>query len=248
MSSFDVIVDWQDGSRNVTALSNLRLRPFSGELKKKISVYLENNPCQIGELPTTTVCRNNRVQVFWLASSSSASSEELELSNLIIRPSASIIGQDICWAFDNLWVGKIDVIQSEEVSASRNSFLPMMSNLNHREVSCETSSDNEDSSDVLSDVSELTDEATVPDHPRWRTARSRFEKQHSFCHERTEATASKSPLQYFQQYFPCNFLNEIAYQTNLYAHQKDPASTFAVDCDDVEKFMACCLYMGLYKV
>ena len=38
MRTFDVIVKWNDGSRKVTALTNLRVLPFDGQFNKRLDV------------------------------------------------------------------------------------------------------------------------------------------------------------------------------------------------------------------
>ena len=57
--------------------------------------------------------------------------------------------------------------------------------------------------------------------------------------------ALRSPFEYFQDMFPTFFLEDIAYQTNLYAKQKNVNSTFQIDLHELMVFIGIVLYMGV---
>ena len=100
----------------------------------------------------------------------------------------------VSWLFDNTWVGTIDVIESEDASHSRNTFLPMIGTKKTVDQTSEGSSNNSESdSDIFSDTSDEKDEVTAPADPRWRTDRSEFNADTSF-------TATSQ----FQQKPPCS--------------------------------------------
>ena len=97
MRNFDVIVKWNDGSRNVTALTNLRVLPFDGEFNKRLDVCKVSQQDRIGEIFPTAVCRNNQVEIAWqMGSSSSSASQLADLADILILPSAAILGQKVC--------------------------------------------------------------------------------------------------------------------------------------------------------
>ena len=53
------------------------------------------------------------------------------------------------------------------------------------------------------------------------------------------------PFEYFQDMFTCSLLQEIVYQTNLYARQKDVNTSFHTDKHEVMMFLGIILYMGI---
>ena len=113
-------------------MTNLRVLPFDGEFKKRLDVCKVSQQDKIGEIFPTAVCRNNQVEIAWQMGSLSLSVSQLaDLADILILPSAAIIQlyilyYKVSWLFDNTWVGTIDVIESEDASHSRNTFLPMI--------------------------------------------------------------------------------------------------------------------------
>lgn len=56
-----------------------------------------------------------------------------------------------------------------------------------------------------------------------------------------------SPQQYFCKFFTPQLIKHITYQTNLYATQKDIATTFTTTDDEIHTFIAILLYMGVVE-
>ncbi|XP_043232535.1 piggyBac transposable element-derived protein 3-like [Amphibalanus amphitrite] len=57
----------------------------------------------------------------------------------------------------------------------------------------------------------------------------------------------RSPQQYFFTFFSEQMVRHIAYQTNLYATQKDVNTTFSTTDDEIVNFVAVLLYMGVME-
>ena len=55
-------------------------------------------------------------------------------------------------------------------------------------------------------------------------------------------------LSFFYFLFPVDILNDIVYQTMLYSTQERPEKPVSVTLDDIEKFIACALYMSVIKL
>ncbi|XP_058627599.1 piggyBac transposable element-derived protein 3-like [Onychostoma macrolepis] len=58
----------------------------------------------------------------------------------------------------------------------------------------------------------------------------------------------ETPYAYFSKYFSPRVIKHIAYQTNLYATQKDVNTTFTTTEDEVRNFVAILLYMGISEL
>ncbi|KAK3885605.1 hypothetical protein Pcinc_010196 [Petrolisthes cinctipes] len=54
----------------------------------------------------------------------------------------------------------------------------------------------------------------------------------------------QQPYEFFMRMFPKELLEDIFYQTNLYAHQKDVSITFSIDIEDLMVFMGIVLTWG----
>ena len=57
--------------------------------------------------------------------------------------------------------------------------------------------------------------------------------------------ALRSPFEYFQDMFTRDLLEDIVYQTNLYARQKNVNTTFQIDMHELMVFIGIVLYMGV---
>lgn len=57
--------------------------------------------------------------------------------------------------------------------------------------------------------------------------------------------ALRTPFEYFQDLFTTDLLEDIVYQTNLYARQKNVNSTFQIDKHEMMVFISIILYMGV---
>ena len=57
--------------------------------------------------------------------------------------------------------------------------------------------------------------------------------------------ALRSPFEYFQDMFTTALLEDIVYQTNLYARQKNVNTTFQIDMHELMVFIGIVLYMGV---
>ncbi|KAG0730052.1 PiggyBac transposable element-derived protein 2 [Chionoecetes opilio] len=55
----------------------------------------------------------------------------------------------------------------------------------------------------------------------------------------------ETPFQYFSRYFSSEYIKHIVYQTNLYATQKDVNTSFTTKEDEIMKFVALLIYMGI---
>ena len=58
--------------------------------------------------------------------------------------------------------------------------------------------------------------------------------------------ANELPFFYFL--FPADILNDTVYQAILYSTQKRPEKPITITLDDIEKFIACALYMSIIKL
>ena len=57
--------------------------------------------------------------------------------------------------------------------------------------------------------------------------------------------ALRSPFEYFQDMFTTAFMEDVVYQTNLYAWQRNVNSTFQIDMHELMVFVGIILYMGV---
>lgn len=64
-----------------------------------------------------------------------------------------------------------------------------------------------------------------------------------FTHHAPDAL--RSPFEYFQDMFPTALLEDIVYQSNLYARQKNVNTTFQIDMHELMVFIGILLYMGV---
>ena len=55
-------------------------------------------------------------------------------------------------------------------------------------------------------------------------------------------------LSFFYFLFPVDILNDIVYQTTLYSTQEGPEKPISITLDDIEKLIACALYMSVIKL
>ena len=55
-------------------------------------------------------------------------------------------------------------------------------------------------------------------------------------------------LSFFYFLFPVNIFNNIVYQTILYSTQERPEKPISITLNDIEKFIACALYMSVIKL
>ena len=58
----------------------------------------------------------------------------------------------------------------------------------------------------------------------------------------------RSPFEYFQDMFTVDLLEDIVYQTNLYARQRDVNTTFTTDKHEIMIFIGIVLYMGVVQL
>ena len=58
----------------------------------------------------------------------------------------------------------------------------------------------------------------------------------------------KDPFQYFLDMLPMEMLEDIVYQTNLYARQKDVNTNFSINIQDLMSFIGIILYMGIVQM
>lgn len=56
------------------------------------------------------------------------------------------------------------------------------------------------------------------------------------------------PFQYFNRYFDAQIISHIAYQTNLYAAQKDINTTFSTNENEIMTFLAILIYLGVVEL
>ncbi|KAK3895095.1 hypothetical protein Pcinc_001190 [Petrolisthes cinctipes] len=57
----------------------------------------------------------------------------------------------------------------------------------------------------------------------------------------------QQPHEFFMRMLPIELLEDMVYQTNLYAHQKDVSTTFSIDIHDLMVFTGIVLYMGVMR-
>ena len=66
-------------------------------------------------------------------------------------------------------------------------------------------------------------------------------------YEHTAPLYVESPQEYFYRFFSPQLIKHITYQTNLYATQKDVATTFSTTDDEILTFISILLYMGIVE-
>ena len=71
----------------------------------------------------------------------------------------------------------------------------------------------------------------------------RADSRSNFIHPTPDCL--KSPFQYFEDMFPLNLIDEIVFQTNLYARQKDVNTSFQIDRHEFMVFLGIVIYMGV---
>ena len=63
---------------------------------------------------------------------------------------------------------------------------------------------------------------------------------------RGEPAKINTPIGYFEHYFNSAFVSEVVYQSNFFAKQKNPKSSFNLTEDKLRKFLGCSFWMSLY--
>ena len=111
----------------------------------------------------------------------------------------------------------------------------------------EESSDDDEESDG-EDVDEprpKKSRMSKPDEPRreWKKEDISHEPLPQFHHRATEFL--RSPIEYFQEMFPVALVEDIVFQTNLYARQKNVNTTFSITLHEMMVFIGIVLYMGI---
>lgn len=64
-------------------------------------------------------------------------------------------------------------------------------------------------------------------------------------HQQSPPDFVGTPFEYFSRYFSPQVIKHITYQTNLYATQKNVNTTFTTTEDEMVKFVAILMYMGI---
>ena len=82
---------------------------------------------------------------------------------------------------------------------------------------------------------------------KWRNADRYPISSNDFQSYRSFADYIRSPLQYFKDYFTEQFSSLICEQSSLYAHQKDPSSSFSLNIEELHTFLGCCMYMSIFR-
>lgn len=78
---------------------------------------------------------------------------------------------------------------------------------------------------------------------KWKKEDISYPPLPDFTHSAPDAL--RSPSEYFQDMFPMNLVDDIVYQTNLYARQKNINTTFQTDRHELMMFIGIVLYMGV---
>ena len=82
----------------------------------------------------------------------------------------------------------------------------------------------------------------------WRILRSEIMPDTTFYHTYLGGHAVRTPVQYFEQYFSREFLEELCYKAVRYRITKDPNSTFTISPQDLRTYLGITIYMTLIKV
>ena len=64
----------------------------------------------------------------------------------------------------------------------------------------------------------------------------------------TEVYEPKSSIEYFSELFTDDVIEDIVFQTNLYATQNDVNTTFNVSMSEMKKFIGILIYMGIVNL
>ncbi|KAK4311486.1 hypothetical protein Pmani_017035 [Petrolisthes manimaculis] len=117
--------------------------------------------------------------------------------------------------------------------------------------------DDDDDYDDDYDDDDDDEDMTSPHHaedktsPHQRTRLPRMWKKEDITHlplseyQHPMPQFLQQPNEFFIQMFPKELLEDIVYQTNLYAQQMDVNTTFSINMDDLMVFMGIILYMGV---
>lgn len=108
-------------------------------------------------------------------------------------------------------------------------------------------SDDSDSESVDQDEDEDEDivEVENPRLPRWRTPHNAF-YAHPEWQGRNIWNDIMSPLEYFRHFFSEDILQDIVWQSNLYAIQCDPNKPLKLSTQELEQFLGIVVYMSLF--
>ena len=82
----------------------------------------------------------------------------------------------------------------------------------------------------------------------WRVLRGERLPECEFIEHYHGVFGVKTPLQYFEQYFTDDFINEMCYKAVHYRVTKDPNSTFTVSAAEMRTYLGVVLYMTLVKL
>nr|XP_053647228.1 piggyBac transposable element-derived protein 2-like isoform X4 [Cherax quadricarinatus] len=95
----------------------------------------------------------------------------------------------------------------------------------------------------FSDEEHIHDELALESNPHWTRIDIQNDPLPEYQHE--QPLAVRCPYEYFTDFFTQDMIDNITYQTNLYAKQKNIHTTFATVSEEITRFIGILLFMGI---
>nr|XP_053644345.1 piggyBac transposable element-derived protein 3-like isoform X2 [Cherax quadricarinatus] len=96
------------------------------------------------------------------------------------------------------------------------------------------------------DEEHIYDDLALQGEPKWSQVDLQNDPLPAYEHEKP--LQIRSPYQYFCDFFSQDMVDNIAFQTNLYAKQKTITNNFATDSEEIMRFIGILLFMGIVQI
>ena len=256
MDEVDLLIEWENGQRNVCSQKDLLPRIETGS--HATWVYDTDWFCQI-----KVVIDDENIIVTW---DKDLKENTLSLADLCIR----VEEKEVYWRYDRSWKGTQQAALSSAVVSGSSQAIRYQTR-RRKDVNLLTDYDTSED-EACSDGSSASDESAkesilasdseedVPlvllrgrgSEPRkdrilWRESQNELIYPPFLSQDESEIH-QRSVFEYFKDYFTEEFMTLVCEQSNLYAHQKNPNSTFDMDFQLFRKFTSASLMMSLFNL
>ena len=256
MDDVDLLIEWENGQRNVCSQKDLLPSIETGS--HATWVYDTDWYCQI-----KVVIDDENIIVTW---DKDLKENTLSLADLCIR----VEEKEVYWRYDRSWKGTQQAALSSAVVSGSSQAIRYQTR-RRKDVNLLTDYDTSED-EACSDGSSASDESTnesilasnseedVPlvllrgrgSEPRkdrilWRESQNELIYPPFLSQDESEIH-QRSVFEYFKDYFTEEFMTLVCEQNNLYAHQKNPNSTFDMDFQLFRKFTSASLMMSLFNL
>ena len=241
----DVIVQWDDQSINTVSFTDIIWENDSFRVKWVHKKYEGNWFGTVSEV----IDENNLVMEWDKGGQNTVSVEDIKLVRL------SDIPKQCYWRYDSTtWKGKI-FLKAQKFNLQKHNQNTIR---HHKEEQAEMeSSDTETEPERASDSGSSTENESEEDSDDIDSPLANLQESWSskiacygqipFLKPRTiNQSVLRDPIEYFSDYFSEDFMQEILYQTNLYAQTKNPNKQNASAEDELSAFLGTTFYMSLF--